>query len=287
LRDYPGVMHARVRYGFLVAAAAAGGIALLRWLAFDVAAIHRRDALALHDFMGLDRPLTHGPANFVADLANPVEFGLIGMAIIAVALIRRRPQLAVAAGVILLGSAFTTDRILKPALATPRFDEVLAFHQIDGQAFPSGHATASMALALSAVLVVGPRLRPFVVGIGALFAIAVSYSLLSLGWHYPSDVLGGYLVAAAWTGLAVAGLSLNASPEAARRAIARVDWVPALAVLVLVALLAVVGVALVSPNRAFDYLRTHEVMAAAAATIAAAGVAVAGGLALLLRDRTD
>jgi hypothetical protein len=144
-----------------------------------------------------------------------------------------------------------------------------------------------MALALSAVLVVGPRLRPLVVGIGALFAIAVSYSLLSLGWHYPSDVLGGYLVAAGWTGLAVAGLSLNGSPVAARRAIARVEWVPALAVLVLVAALAMVGVALVSPNRALDYLRTHEVLAAAAATIAATGVAVAGGLALLLRDRPD
>ena len=270
-----------------MAAAAAGGIALLRWLAFDVEAVHRRDALALHDFMGLDRPLTHHAANFVADLANPLEFGLIGTLIIAVALLRRRPGLALAAGAILLGSAVTTDKLLKPALATPRFDGALSWHQIDGQAFPSGHATASMALALSAVLVVGPRLRPLVVGIGALFAIAVSYSLLSLGWHYPSDVLGGYLVAAGWTGLAVAGLSLGGSPVADRRAIARVDWVPALAVLVLVAALAVVGVALVSPNRAFDYLRTHEVLAATAAMIAASGVAVAGGLALLLRDRID
>jgi membrane-associated phospholipid phosphatase len=280
-------MHARVRHGLLVAAASAAGIALLRWLTFDVAAVHRRDALALHDFMGLDRPLTHHAANFVADLANPVEFGLIGMLIIAMALLRRRPGLAAAAGVILLGSAFTTDRILKPALASPRFADVLGWHQIDGQAFPSGHATASMALALSAVLVVGPRLRPLAVGVGALFAIAVSYSLLSLGWHYPSDVLGGYLVAAGWTGLAVAGLSVTASPVAARRAIARVEWVPALAVLVLVAALAVVGVALISPSRALDYLRTHEVLAATAATIAAAGVAVAGGLALLLRDRPD
>jgi membrane-associated phospholipid phosphatase len=280
-------MHARVRYGLLVAAAAAGGIALLRWLAFDVEAVHRRDALALHDFMGLDRPLTHHAANFVADLANPLEFGLIGALIIAVALLRRRPGLALAAGAILLGSAVTTDKVLKPALAAPRFDGALGWHQIDGQAFPSGHATASMALALSAVLVVGPRLRPLVVGIGALFAIAVSYSLLSLGWHYPSDVLGGYLVAAGWTGVAVAGLSLSGSPVAARRAIARVDWVPALALLVLVAALAVVGVALVSPNRAFDYLRTHEVLAATAAMIAASGVAVAGGLALLLRDRID
>ena len=84
-----------------------------------------------------------------------------------------------------------------------------------------------------------------------------------------------------------AGLSLGGSPVAARRAIARVDWVPALAVLVLVAALAVVGVALVSPNRALDYLRTHEVLAATAAMIAASGVAVAGGLALLLRDRID
>ena len=28
----------------------------------------------------------------------------------------------------------------------------------------------------------------------AAFAIAVSYSFLELGWHYPSDVLGGFLI---------------------------------------------------------------------------------------------
>ena len=280
-------MHARLRYGLLVAAASAGGIALLRWLAFDVPAVHRRDALALHDFMSLDRPLTHKLASGVANMASPVQYGMIGAVLIAIALLRGRKALAVAVGVILLGSAFTTDYVLKPAFATPRFAQVLGWHQIDGQAFPSGHATASMALALSAVLVVGPRLRPLAVGIGALFAIAVSYSLLSLGWHFPSDVLGGYLVAAGWTGLAVAALSLGQAPVAARRAIARVEWASALGLLVLVAALAVVAVAIVSPNHALDYLRTHEVLAAAAGTIAAAGVAVAGGLALLLRDRPD
>ena len=35
--------------------------------------------------------------------------------------------------------------------------------------------------------------------LGAAFAVAVSYSFLTLGWHYPSDVLGGFLVAAIWT----------------------------------------------------------------------------------------
>ena len=42
--------------------------------------------------------------------------------------------------------------------------------------------------------------------IGAVFAVAVGCALLILAWHMPSDVLGGYLVAALWTALAVAAL---------------------------------------------------------------------------------
>jgi membrane-associated phospholipid phosphatase len=283
-------MHARVRYGLLVAAASAGGVTLLRWLAFQVPAVHRRDALALHDFMSLDRPLTNKLANVVANLASPFEFGVIGAVLLGIALARGRPRLALAAGTILLGSAVTTDYILKPALAAQRSADGLDFHKIDATAFPSGHATASMALALTAVLVVGPRLRPLVVGIGALFAIAVSYSLLSLGWHYPSDVLGGYLVAAGWTGLAVAALSLREAPApavAARRALAKFEWASALGLLVVVAIAALVALLVLSPERTFDYVRDHKAFTAVAAAIAAAGVAVAGGVALMLGDRPD
>ena len=39
-----------------------------------------------------------------------------------------------------------------------------------------------------------------------MFAVAVGCALLILAWHMPSDVLGGYLVAALWTALAVAAL---------------------------------------------------------------------------------
>ena len=283
-------MQARARIALIGAALAAAGVALLRLLAFHVPGIHHRDAVALQDFMGLDRPLTHTPATVIANAASPAEFGLIGAAIIAVALLRRRPPLAVAAAVILLGSAFTTDRILKPALGAPRFDPVLGLHQIGGNAFPSGHATASMALALSAVLVAGSRWRPLVAVVGALFAVAVSYSLLSLGWHYPSDVLGGYLVATAWTGVAVAGLSWQESRKPVRAT--RVprppaEWAPALAVGALVVAIAMVGLLLVTSDHPLAYLRDHKVLAAVAGTIAAAGVAVAGGLALVLHDRPD
>ncbi len=277
-------MPTRTRKALLVTLVAAAGVALLRVLAFNVGAVHRRDAIALHDFMLLDRPLTHKLAHAVANAASPVEFGLIGAGLIAIALARGRRPLALAVVAILLGSAFTTDYVLKPALASPRFAEVLGFHQIDGAAFPSGHATGAMALTLSAVLVAGRRWRPLVAGLGLLFTLAVSYSLLSLGWHYPSDVLGGYLVAAAWTGVAVAALTWR---EAPRPALAKVEWRPALGLLVLLVGVAAVVLLVLNPDHTVTYVRDHKVFTAAAGTIAAAGLAVAGGLALLLNDRPD
>src|SRR3954454_7543704 len=62
----------------------------------------------------------------------------------------------------------------------------------------SRHATAALTLALCAVLVAPRRLRPVVAFLGALFAAAVAYAILILAWHFPSDVLGGFFVAATW-----------------------------------------------------------------------------------------
>ena len=42
-----------------------------------------------------------------------------------------------------------------------------------------------------------------------------------------------------------------------------------------------------NPDHTVTYVRDHKVFTAAAGTIAAAGLAVAGGLALLLNDRPD
>jgi membrane-associated phospholipid phosphatase len=57
------------------------------------------------------------------------------------------------------------------------------------------------------VAVAPPRLRPHAAAAGAALAVAVALSVLLLGWHFPSDVLGGVCVAAAWMlcGLAAAG----------------------------------------------------------------------------------
>jgi hypothetical protein len=74
-----------------------------------------------------------------------------------------------------------------------------------------------MTLALCAVLVAPPALRAAAAVLGGGFAVAVGYALLVLGWHYPSDVLGGFLVAGLWASLAVAVLHRVEVPEPARR----------------------------------------------------------------------
>jgi membrane-associated phospholipid phosphatase len=269
---------------------AAFGVALLRVLAF-VPSIHHADAVVLSDFIDLDRPWLHQKLSAVANSANPAPYGFFGALLIGIALWRGRIRAAAAALVVLAATAVTTDYILKPLLAAHRFDAVLTFHQIPDGSFPSGHATASMALALCAVLVSAPRYRPFVAALGALFAIAVSYSFLSLAWHYPSDVLGGYLVSAGWMGLAVAALSAadqrwpaRSGRDAAGRLLSRVQARTLTATLAAALLAAVGAVAAVAPERAFDFLRVHTLFAFGAGAIALAGLAVAGALAAVLRD---
>lgn len=277
------------RIALACSALAALGIALGRVLAFDVAQLHHADALTLHGFMSLDRPAVHSLASAVAHVADPVPYGVLGMLLIGIAIARGRMRVAIAVAVVLLGAAVTTDYVLKPALAASRYAPELGFRQVPSGSFPSGHATASMALALCAILVAPARLRPYVAALGAAFAIAVSFAFLSLGWHYPSDVLGGYLVAAAWTGAAVAAMRWNAVGRAGiRRRLPplsrehRRALVTAAAGVALLALAAIV--ALLASARALDFLRVHTVFAFGAAAIAVAGVAVAGLLARLLRD---
>ena len=90
---------------------------------------------------------------------------------------------------------------------------------ISAASWPSGHATAALALVLCAVLVAPAACARSWRGLGVAFAAAVGCSLLILAWHMPSDVFGGYLVAALWMALAVAGL--RAADGAGRRARSR------------------------------------------------------------------
>lgn len=133
---------------------------------------------------------------------------IAGLAIVAalVALWRRRRDLAAVAITTLAGANLTTF-VLKPLLAhaDPLGGE--AQRKLDAS-FPSGHATAAMSMALVAVIVAPRRWRPWVALFAALYAATVGVALVLRFDHYPSDVVGGYLVATAWAA-AMAAIALR------------------------------------------------------------------------------
>jgi len=189
----------------LVSLACAAGVVVTGLLALGVPWVHARDAAALHGFIGLDRPGVDELFNRVVMAMDPGSYALLGLIIIAVAVARGRYARATTVVVLLVATGATTQT-LKQVIPAERFDAILGFDQVGAHAFPSGHATAAMTLALCAVLVAPPAARAVVAMFAGLGAAAVGYGLLILSWHYPSDVLGGYLVAGAWTAAAIAVL---------------------------------------------------------------------------------
>jgi membrane-associated phospholipid phosphatase len=258
------------RIALLAALVALGGLGVTLALAYFAPPFGGRDAATLQGFIDLNRPRLTPWLSHVAHLANPAPYALIGLALILIALARHRGRVAVAIAVILIGSAVTTQ-LLKPLLAHPRPQEWLGKGQIAAASWPSGHATAAMALALCAVLAVPARWRAAAATAGGLFSIAVAYAILSLAWHFPSDVIGGFLVAALWTSVGVATVSRLDELRPPRAEPVRRSQLAEMAPLVLVggALLGALLIAADRPRTIATYAEEHPAFMLGAATIAA------------------
>jgi hypothetical protein len=179
---------------------------------------------------------------------------------------------------LVLGGANVTTQLLKPALA-----QAPLYPGMDTATWPSGHATAAMSLALCLQLVVPARFRPAAAAVGGLFAVAVVYSILILGSHEPSDVLGGFLVAGAWTALGVAGLRSASADRAAgpRRAVTLYPVTLAAAALAV----AIGALASAHWQEALDYAAGHTTFMVGAAAITVGAMGMAGAAALALAQR--
>lgn len=180
------------------------GVALgtARGLSFDgTAIVDRVDQAAIPRVHDLSASLIH--------TIDVTSIALVGTGILVLALVRRRPDQAAAAAAAVFGAGVTTQ-VLKPLLGglDPLGGEVLRGYR---GTFPSGHATFAMSLGLAVVLASPEAARGLAAVAGAAYAIAVGVGLVALGWHYPSDVVGGYLVAGAWAGLVSSWL--NAHPS--------------------------------------------------------------------------
>jgi len=280
-------MLARPRTAALAAVACLAGLAITGLLAHAVPLTRGRDAASLDGYVTLgSERLDLDAVGRIAHLADPGPYLAFAAMLVVLALVRRRLRLAALLPVVVVGAPATAET-LKPLVAHPRFAEWLGSAQIGSASWPSGHATASMTIALCGVLAAPAVLRPLAAVMGGLYALLVSFSILVLHWHFPSDIVGGYLCAAAWTLGAVAVLRRwPGSPPAPVR------WTrehrvlaaaPAFG-LAAVAAIAALAAALERPRALVAYLADRPSFAVSAAAIALLAVLLAGVLVHAARE---
>lgn len=258
-------------------------------VAFGTAAGLRVDERAIP--VGLAGPNIAQAEVATSRLLNTISLAslaLAGAGIVAIAVARRRPRHAVVAAGVIVGANLATQA-LKPLLGeldllggdAERFSQGI---------FPSGHATVAMSLALALVIVVPPQARPLAAAASAGYAAAIGVGLLLLGWHFPSDVAGGFLVAATLAGIAVAWLRSRAaktSPDPATLAppaeVRRgVILALALAGAVAVAAAVAIGLRVGDVGQLARYGRLHTAFFGGSAAIAALALALPAAVAALM-----
>lgn len=164
--------------------------------------------------LDLDESIVHrlnrwasGSETTVAVLEQISSFGgrgvLLPLVLLSAALmfLRRLPRPALYLLVTGAG-ALVLDPSLKAVIGRLRPVVEVPVASAPGNSFPSGHALGSMVVYGMLVLVFLPavrrRWRPWFIGLAALIVAAVGFTRLALGVHYLSDVLGGWLLGAAW-----------------------------------------------------------------------------------------
>jgi len=182
-------------------------------VAFAVPGSPHLDAKALRAFVVLSgNGHVFSAAQHVVD-ATPVAVAIVTALLALIALRAERRVLAVVIPLATIGAVGSAD-LLKLAIGVQRTSAVLGYNQITTSSWPSGHATAAMITLLCALLVAPRERRRLVAVAGSAAVLLVCCSLLVLGVHYPSDILGGLLLAGLWMSVTLAVVRRSERGEA-------------------------------------------------------------------------
>jgi undecaprenyl-diphosphatase len=173
-------------------ALAAVAFVAVYWLALGTREGRRMDARPV------DWDVGHGPVvTALHGVLEPINIATIGLAALALIVWARRSRgdrcaLRVAVALGATFAALITFGVL--------FDHVDPFggetlRRLGRSSYPSGHACAVTALALVAVGLAPRRRRTRAAVCAGFVVVLVSIALVIIHAHYPSDVLGGWMLA--------------------------------------------------------------------------------------------
>lgn len=196
----------------------------------DTQALDRAVLLAMRSGDDVGDPL--GPAWFeevardVTALGGAAVLTLLTVGATGYLLLRgARRAAGMLAGSII--GALAASAALKAAFDRPRPELVPAFADVYTASFPSGHAMLSSAVYLTLAAQLARvhddlRVRGYLVALAMALTAAVGVSRVYLGVHWPTDVLAGWALGAAWAALTWLAVAWR---DAGRRGVAEVAGV--------------------------------------------------------------
>jgi undecaprenyl-diphosphatase len=206
LRPYEHfVRRSLVGLAAIIAAATGFGVLLLlvRWGWPPLTSFDRGAVDTLNEAFAGNRVVVTALTAITNLGARAILFWMVTVSV-AVMLIRRQYPLTVYLVATGLGAL-----ILDPAVKVlvgrlrPMVPDPVA--TAPGYSFPSGHTLDSTVfygvMLLVFLPIIPPRLRKPAIGLVIALLAAIGFSRVALGVHYPSDVIGGWLLGVAWLGV--------------------------------------------------------------------------------------
>jgi undecaprenyl-diphosphatase len=192
------------------------GVAVLAMLLFgwlademlegDTLAFDMRVRAATHAIAspGLTRALS-----LASLLGGPAVLAALGAVLTAIFVWRRWWRGAILLPMAMVGAG-VLDTALKFAFRRTRPTAFFDYPLPASYSFPSGHALFAFCFFTTGAALLAPRLqrrvlRWLVWGVAAMLVLAIGFSRIYLGVHYPSDVIAGYTVGLLWSSVIIVG----------------------------------------------------------------------------------
>jgi membrane-associated phospholipid phosphatase len=195
--------------GLIVMAAASSLFAGLYVAVIDDDSVALLDEPVLHLAMGIRSPWADTAVTVFTEAVGVFAVPIVGVAVIVVLAVRRRQWTPVVLGLTAGAGSLLMTEVGKELVGRdrpPRADAVPPYET--SPSFPSGHTlNATVVAGILAYLLVlrqGRRvIRVLTWTIAAVVAASVSLSRVYLGHHWLTDVIAGWLLAAAWLAVIV------------------------------------------------------------------------------------